>query len=102
MTFREIAIWADGQNERDERNYNDRMRIAWHSARLSRWPLPTKKGEKDTFPALDKFLSKRTKPPERRVSKKEYDRANHDRFASWKAAINRTANKRKPKKKAKT
>lgn len=93
MTFREIAIWADGVNERRREEWKDQLTAAWWNARYSRVPLP-EKGKADPFPSLESILGEKTSP--RSLTRKQKAAVLKDRLAS----LERRHNKRFKKKKA--
>ena len=95
MTFREIAIYADGVNERDREQWKDQITVAWLTAKLSRIPLPQKRGERDAFPSLDSLFPKPT--PKKSLSRKQRARENASRFRSWADRHNTRLNKAKKK-----
>ena len=96
MTFREIAIYADGVNEREGEQWKDQVRIAWLTARLSRIPLPVKQGQRDQFPKMEDLLPKPA--VHRSVSRKQRAKENAARFLRFADKYNRKLNKAKKKK----
>lgn len=57
MTFRELQLYSEGQNERLLEEWRQQVTIAHLTASLSRIPLPQKRGQPDKFPKLEKLLS---------------------------------------------
>lgn len=95
MTFREIAIWADGVNERNKELWKDQVTLAWLNANLSRVPLAAKRGDKDPFPLLESLFPKPAIKSQDRAAAKQ---AIRDRVLNWQKSVNRRQRKTKKSK----